>query len=63
MATEPQRLLTLPKVEDKVGFKHSKLYALIRAGEFPPGKLIQGKRLWLEREIDAWIEHQWASAS
>ncbi len=58
-----ERLLTLPKVEDKVGFKHSKIYALIREGEFPAGKLIQGKRLWLEREIDDWIKDQWASAS
>lgn len=57
------RLLPLPKVEDKVGFKHTKIYELIRAGEFPTGKLIQGKRLWLEREIDEWIERQWASAS
>lgn len=58
-----QRLLPLPELEKKVGFKHSKIYALIRAGEFPPGKLIHGKRLWLEREIDDWIRHNYASAS
>lgn len=58
-----QRLMPLPKVEDKVGFKHTKIYELIRAGEFPTGKMIQGKRLWLESEIDDWIEHQWSAAS
>ncbi|MEX2373988.1 MAG: hypothetical protein WD942_00155, partial [Dehalococcoidia bacterium] len=34
---------------------------LIRAGEFPPGKMIHGKRLWRESEIDAWIERIWTS--
>jgi len=57
------RLLPLPELEKKVGFKHAKIYRLIRSGEFPTGKMIQGKRLWLEREIDEWIERQWASAS
>lgn len=58
-----ERLLPLPELEKKVGFKHTKIYELMRAGQFPSGKMIQGKRLWLEREIDAWINDQWASAS
>ncbi len=57
------RLLPLPKVEDKVGFKHTKIYELIREEKFPRGKMIQGKRLWLESELDAWIANQWAVAS
>lgn len=56
------RLLPLPALQNKVGFKHAKIYRLIRAGEFPPGKLIQGKRLWRESEIDAWIEQVWRDA-
>ncbi|HBK37473.1 MAG TPA: hypothetical protein DDZ35_11905 [Halomonas sp.] len=39
------RLLPLPALQDKVGFKHTKIYALIRMGKFPPGKLLFGKRL------------------
>lgn len=58
-----ERLLPLPELERKVGFKHTKIYQLIRDGVFPAGKMIQGKRLWREAEIDAWIERQWASAS
>jgi len=61
MTTE--RLLTLPDLESKVGFKHAKIYRMIRAGDFPSGKMIQGKRLWLEREIDAWIKTQWELVS
>ncbi|WP_075882060.1 helix-turn-helix domain-containing protein [Vreelandella massiliensis] len=58
-----ERLLPLPALQDKVGFKHTKIYVLIREGEFPPGKLIFGKRLWRESEIDAWIERVWKDAS
>lgn len=54
------RLLPLPALESKVGFKHTKIYALIREDKLPPGKLIYGKRLWRESEIDAWIERAWA---
>ncbi|WP_163650720.1 helix-turn-helix domain-containing protein [Modicisalibacter sp. 'Wilcox'] len=57
-----ERLLPLPELENKVGFKRSKLYSLIGTGAFPPGKMIQGKRLWRESEIDAWIEQQWTQA-
>ena len=63
MAAVDERLLPLPALEQKVGFKHTKIHELIRDDEFPPGKLIQGKHLWLEREIDDWIQHQWSSAS
>lgn len=57
------RLLPLPELERKVGFKHAKIYRLIRAGRFPSGKIIQGKRLWRESEIDAWIDAEWQAAS
>lgn len=57
------RLLPLPALEDKVGFKQAKIYRLIRDGDLPPGKLIHSKRLWRESEIDAWIERIWSSAN
>jgi predicted DNA-binding transcriptional regulator AlpA len=57
------RLMPLPELEKKIGFKSAKIYNMIREGSLPQGKMIQGKRLWRESEIDAWIEAQWANAS
>lgn len=57
------RLLPLPELERKVGFKKTAIYAMIGRGEFPQGKILHGKRLWRETEIDAWIEAEWKKAS
>jgi len=57
------RLLPLPELEHKIGFKKSKIYDWIANGAFPPGKLVLGKRLWLESEIDEWIAAEWEKAS
>lgn len=56
------RLLPMPALQEKVGFKHAKIYRLIRAGDFPPGRMLFGKRLWRESEIDAWIDQVWQAA-
>lgn len=57
-----ERLLTIKGVEEKIGFKESKIRLMIREGRFPTGRMIQGKRLWLESEVDAWITREWAEA-
>lgn len=57
------RLLPMPELERKVGFKKSAIYEMINRGDFPPGKLLHGKRLWRETEIDAWIAAEWQKAS
>ena len=57
-----ERLLPMLALEAKVGLKRSKIHALVGDGDFPPGRLIFGKRLWRESEIDAWIERTWANA-
>lgn len=57
------KLLTLSGVEEKVGHKKSWIYSAIQTGRFPPGKMIHGKRLWRESEIDKWIDHEWSRAS
>lgn len=57
-----ERLLPLPEVEKKVGFKSAKIYRLRAAGEFPAGRMVHGKRLWLERELDEWIRKAWQEA-
>jgi prophage regulatory protein len=53
-----KRLLRRPGVEDKVGFKHSAIYELIKRGEFPSPIRIGRSSFWLESEIDSWIERR-----
>lgn len=45
-------------VMDRVGFKRTKIYAMIKNGEFPPPKKDGCSSFWLESEIDKWIEQR-----
>lgn len=57
------KLLSMKSVSERVGYSESKLYAMIREGEFPPGrKLATGGVRWLESEIDDWIMRAYAQA-
>lgn len=47
------RVIGVPKVCDKINYRPSKLYMLIKAGTFPKPRRIGGKNGWLERDIDA----------
>lgn len=50
------RLIGLKEVESKVGFKKSKIYALMDKKLFPQ-KCIDGRQaLWSEAEVDKYIE-------
>ncbi len=49
------RVVGVPKVCDKINYKPSKLYMLIKEGRFPKPQRIGGKNGWLESDIDAWI--------
>ncbi|ENG3801789.1 helix-turn-helix transcriptional regulator [Proteus mirabilis] len=52
-----KRLLRLPDVIKKVGFKKSWIYQHINQGTFPRQiKLGDRSVVWLESEIDDWIE-------
>lgn len=52
----PARLLRLPDVESKTGFKKSSIYLGIAAKTFPaPVRLGNRCVAWHEAEIDAWI--------
>ena len=53
-----RRLLRRPGVQDKVGFKRTALYELIRRGLFPSPIKIGRSSFWVESEIDAWIEQR-----
>lgn len=60
---EMARLLTIKQVADKVGYCESKVYAMIRADEFPAGrKMSTGGTRWLESEVDAWIMRAYQQA-
>lgn len=52
----PDRLIDLPQVRDKVSLGTTKIYDLMKNGQFPrPHKLGRLSR-WSEAEVDAWIE-------
>ncbi|AVO30002.1 TPA: helix-turn-helix transcriptional regulator [Stenotrophomonas maltophilia] len=56
-------LLRLPGVEDKMGLRKSQIYALIKAGAFPPPvKLSERCSAWVESELDEWIESRIAAS-
>lgn len=50
------RLIGLKEVENKVGFKKSKIYARIAQGEFPKPVKDGNQSLWSEAEVDELVE-------
>jgi prophage regulatory protein len=55
-------LLRLPAVLARTGYKKTSLYGLIKAGKFPaPIPLTPNTRVWIESEIDSWIENHIAA--
>lgn len=53
---EPDRLLRLADVKERIGFGKTAIYEMIAAGTFPrPYKPIPGAARWSEREVDHWI--------
>lgn len=56
--TLPERLLPLPEVESRSGFKSSFIYQLIKEGKFPRPVKIGAASRWRESEIQAWIFNQ-----
>ncbi len=52
----PDKLLRLPRVEERTGLKKSSLYAGAKAGTFPaPVRLSARAVAWRESDIDRWI--------
>lgn len=55
------RFLRLGEVENATGFKRTKIYSLIREGQFPsPVRLMGSKRAsrWRLSEVGEWIDQQ-----
>jgi predicted DNA-binding transcriptional regulator AlpA len=53
-----ERLLPLPVVESKTGFKSSFIYQLIKDGKFPKPVKIGNASRWRQSEVQAWIAEQ-----
>jgi prophage regulatory protein len=50
------RLIRLPEVMARVGLKRSAIYQRMSQGRFPKSRSLGGKcTVWVEAEIDAWI--------
>lgn len=57
MTQQPERLLRRGDVENLIGLRRSKLYEMVRAGEFPaPVKLSSRAVAWRASEVQAWIK-------
>ena len=41
----------------RVPLSYTKIWQMMQAGEFPRSRLLGGKAMWLESEIEAWITH------
>lgn len=54
----PERLLPLPEVESRSGFKSSFIYQLIKEGKFPKPVKIGASSRWRESEVQQWIHNQ-----
>ncbi|WP_420383658.1 helix-turn-helix transcriptional regulator [Novosphingobium sp.] len=57
-----ERFLRLPDVVRHVGFKDSKIYALIQVKQFPAPIKLGRTSVWLETEIAAWMTERIDSA-
>ena len=52
---KPRRLLRLPEVLHRIGISRSGLYQRMADGEFPPPVKLGRTSVWIEDEIDAWM--------
>lgn len=52
-----ERILRLPEVERRTGYKKSAIYQKMNAGEFPQ-KVQLGPRAigWAESQVDGWVQ-------
>jgi prophage regulatory protein len=56
-------LIRLPRVMDRVGYRKSQLYDMVRRGDFPaPVKIGARAVAWDAAAVDAWIRDRIAGA-
>ena len=52
-----KKFIRLPGVLDRAGVQKSKLWEMVKKEEFPqPIKLSPGTTVWIEEEVDQWVE-------
>ena len=53
------RILSLKQVEERTTLKKTEIYDRIKSGTFPKQKKLTERRVvWIEGEVDAWIDRQ-----
>lgn len=56
-------LLRMRDVAARVGYSESKVYAMIRSGDFPRGrKMPMGGVRWSSEDVEAWIRKAYAES-
>lgn len=58
MELQPDRIIRLPEVLDRVGVRKTTLYAMIKRAEFPAQIKLGRISGWSEREVQSWIDQQ-----
>lgn len=54
---QPERLLRLPEVIERVGLKRTAIYQRAKEGRFPkPRSLGTRCTVWVQSEVDDWIQ-------
>jgi prophage regulatory protein len=51
-----ERLIRLPQVLDMIGLGKTMLYKMMKTGEFPQPRKIRHLSVWVESEVQAWID-------
>ena len=58
-AKRPGKLLRLPAVEERTGFKKSSVYAGVKAGTFPAPVRLSARAVgWREEDLDKWVSER-----
>lgn len=56
---KPGKLLRLPAVEERTGFKKSSVYAGVKAGTFPAPVRLSARAVgWREEDLDKWVSER-----
>jgi prophage regulatory protein len=51
-----KQLLSLPRVLERVPVSRARLYQMVAAGKFPRQVKIGTRSLWIESEVDQWVD-------
>ena len=52
------KLLTEKQVSEIVGFKKTKLFQMIKDGQFPPPKKYERSNRWFKSDIEQWLKKE-----